>query len=367
MSFDRMDNLSGGLPGNLPRRSLVTPLQFEGTQSAALSRDDDSDTDEVLLDIAAGRGALVDDGPAGKSLTEQWADKSAVWSGREFAANVVNHATRADSSAGKALSQAQKRLYEKLNINVDQAASLEVKPPPKNYSDLFHLGRDQIPVGEVSWSKYTQAVNNNLKPFKDAIQSKNVGHFFKNVTPKGYLKETVVESNIRPIKDLVTNSPNKQIGTGVFQTAAIGLMGYDVVKHGYDAYQNAKAKEDGSFKSKLNTYKETAVALGKYTFRDGATWEAAGVGAAIGRAVLPLALGPVSLGGIAVGALVGLAAQKGLDYAMKTGDKDPAEKETALRKQKAEQEKSQKVLVNSHSSKSNSEQVQQNPFRVQPA
>jgi hypothetical protein len=357
-----MDNLSGGVPGNLPRRSLVTPQQFEGAQSAPLSRDGDSDTDELLLDVAAGRGGIMDGQPAiGKSMTEQWADKSLIWSGREYAANVVNRATGANTSIGKQINDAQRFMYKKLDIEPGQTPTVEKAAGPKTYSNLLKLENRQIPAGELTWSKYTQTVRSNLSPFREAIKPKNIGNFFKDVTPKSYFKETVIENNIKPIKDLVTNSPNKQVGTGLFQTAAIGLMGYDVVKHTYDAYQNAKAKEDGSFKSKLNTYKEAAVAMGKYTFRDGATWEAAGVGAAIGRAVLPLALGPVSLGGIAVGALVGLAAQKALDSAMKTGDKDPAEKETAQRKQKAEQEKSQKAL----SAKSNNGQAQQNPFHVQ--
>jgi hypothetical protein len=53
------------------------------------------------------------------------------------------------------------------------------------------------------------------------------------------------------------------------------------------------------------------------------------VGAAIGRALIPIALGGVSLGGIAVGAAVGLGAQKVLNHVLKTGEQDPINKNGA--------------------------------------
>jgi hypothetical protein len=231
------------------------------------------------------------------------------------------------------------------------------------------LGAKQVDIRDLAtkegaWNQYSNAVKDNIGKFKTAISKQNILNFFHDVTPKSYLRDTVVGNNIKPIKDLVTNSPNRQIGTGVFQTVALGLLGYDALKHTHDAYLSAKAKEDGTFKSKLNTYKETAVAFGKYAFRNIATWEAAGVGAAIGRAVVPLALGPVSLGGIAVGTVVGIAAQKALDHTMKTGSQDPVQQEKARKKKLEEMHKS---ALAARSAKSGSEENAQNPFKIQPA
>lgn len=320
MSLDRMDNNSfGGSPRQFPCRSLAISQQSASQQAST------PDADGLLLDVAAGgRGGIGDNASSQhKSWFDQWEHNAAIWGGREFAASAVNNVVTPDSRAGKALDG----VLKKINANPSKATLPTIKTPPTTYSDLMHLGREQLPLQNVSTSTFTQTVQENLKPFKKAIQSKNTGNFFDGVTAKSYVKDTVIERNIRPIKDLVTNSPDKQVGTGIFQTAALGLIGYDVLKHTSDAYKHAKAQENGSLKSKLNTYKEATVAFGKYTFRDGASWEAAGAGAAIGRALIPIALGPVSLGGIAVGAMVGLAAQKAMNHVLKTGEQDPIHQE----------------------------------------
>jgi hypothetical protein len=320
MSFDRIDNNSyGGSPWQLPRRPLAISQQSADASTSNVG-------EKLLGFLGADRNGLQDNtSPQNKSWFDQWEHNAGVWSIREFAASAVNHVVTPTSSAGQAVDG----VLKKFNTKAGQTSTTDIKPLPSTYSELFHLGREQVPLQKLSPSTYAQTVERNVKPFRDAIQSKNIGDFFKGVTPQSYLKDTVIDRNIRPIKDLVTNNPNKQVGTGIFQTAALGLMGYDVLKHTADAYKHAKAQEDGTLKSKLNTYKEATKAFGKYTVRDGASWESAGVGAAIGRALIPIALGGVSLGGIAVGAAVGLGAQKVLNHVLKTGEQDPINKNGA--------------------------------------
>ncbi|MCE3235345.1 MAG: hypothetical protein K0Q50_1525 [Vampirovibrio sp.] len=334
MSFDRMDNYAAysGKPPRLPQ-STSKPKHHQ-------------DTDSQWFDMA-GRAAVPTAAAANHSLLKQWADKAAIWGSEDFASAFVNKATAPNTKAGQAISKAQQSKVELVNKSLgNQSHSSTVKPVATSYSELFHLKSENFAPKEFNWSNYTETVNRNLATFKQNIQTDGGKHFFKGVSPKGYVKNTVIENNIKPFRDVWNNAPDKQIGTAAIRAGAMGLMGFDVLKHTHDAYKLAKAKEDGSIRSKLHTLKETTTAFGKYSVRDGATWEAAGIGAAIGKAVIPVALGGVSLGGIAAGALVGLGVQRMLDKTLKTGSKDPVQ--IARQKQKEQQKAAD----------------QDNPFRV---
>lgn len=325
MSFDRMDNYSGAYPGSLPRRSQALPQQSVGKPPDTGHR----------LSLFGGRGA-AESGAARHGLAHQWLDKTAIWGSEELAAALVNDATATPNKAGQPLTQAQREAARKLGIQpsataVTPSVSDKAATVPKTYSELFKLGTSQLKPGEMTWSNYSKTVRQNLEQYRHGAPK----NLFKDVSLKSYVNGTLVEKNFRPIQDAVTNRASTEWGTVAFRTAAAGLMGFDVFKHTNDAYKLAKAKEDGSLKGTLNTFKESGKAFGKYTFRDGATWEAAAVGAAVGKAVIPVALGSVSLGGVAVGALVGIGAQKMLDKALKTGDKDPVQQQKNREKEAA--------------------------------
>lgn len=330
MSFDRMDNYPA-YSGNVPRmpQFISKPGQKR-------------EVDSPWFDMA-GRAAVPTAAAANHSLLRQWADKAAIWGSEDFASAFVNHATSPNGKAGQAVTTApEKAAAEQLSKKFgNHTVASGAKPTAVSYSEMFKLDSKHFSPKEFTWSKYKQTVNENLQAAKHSLKTDGAKGFFQGVTPKSYFKNTVIENNIKPFRDVVNNSPDKQVGTAAIRAGAMGLMGFDVLKHTNDAYKMAKAKEDGSIGSKLHTLKETSTAFGKYVVRDGGTWEAAGIGAAIGKAVIPMALGGVSLGGIAAGALVGLAAQRMLDKTLKTGSRDPvqqAKQKEKLRKQTMEKQ-----------------------------
>ncbi len=255
-------------------------------------------------------------GAASQSFVKDWAKGTETYGIHSFAAEGVNRALAPETPLGSKL----RRTPSSKNIEVpptgDIARSL-------TYSDIFHLGTQQVPLQEVNAQRFGSTVKSNVGQMTESLKPENRGAFFKDVTAKDYLQKTVVNENINPVKDLIKNNPGQEIGTGLFRTAAVSFMGLDVIKHTSEAYKQAKAQEHGSILGQWRTALETTKAFCKYTVRDGTSWEAAGVGAAIGKAILPIALGGISLGGIAIGALAGVATEKVLDKVMNTGKHDP--------------------------------------------
>jgi hypothetical protein len=256
-----------------------------------------------------------------KSFANDWAHSTAMYGLHTAASEMINKVADPQKAIGKQISNAHQSAASKLGFSTTVASEAA---KGVSYSELLHLGQQQTNVHQVTWNAYKKDVQANLSEFKKRIKPGSGAGFF-DTSPKNYLKNTVWRLNIDPSKQLIKNSHNKELGTSLFRTAAVGLLGYDVYKHTADAYTRNKALEDGTWKSKWCTCRETAKAFGKYSFRDGASWEVAGVGAAVGKALVPIALGGISLGGIAVGALAGVAAEKCLDHALKTGDQDPNE------------------------------------------
>jgi len=183
------------------------------------------------------------------------------------------------------------------------------------YADRFNLGQQQVPIHKLSRERLSAAFQSNIQGGADSIKpSGGVGNYFKN---------TVVRGNVQPITNMFTNPQNREVGTGLLRSVGLGFMGFDIFKNARIAYRHAKAQEDGTFRSKLRTYAQTAKAAAKYTARDGTGWEFAAIGATLGKAVLPIALGGISFGGIILGAVFGLAAEKALDKVLHTGKHDP--------------------------------------------
>lgn len=256
-----------------------------------------------------------------KGLLNQWADKAAIWGARDFASDTVNHATSEGTRAGRQWKTLQKKITEKTG-SAAHAESL-ASGTAKSYSEIFRLGETNIPANALSWNQYQETVKNNFREFGRKARPTEFKGFFKDLSPGGYVKNTLIGYNFQPFRDVLRNHPEAEVGTTLFRAATFGFMGWDVLKHAREAYQTSKMQEDGTLRSRMRTWRDTGVAFGKYAFRDIASWEAASVGAAIGKAAIPVALGGVSMGGVAVGALAGLAAQKGLNAVLKTGEHAP--------------------------------------------
>ena len=168
------------------------------------------------------------------------------------------------------------------------------------YQNLFHLGGERIPLSEMSVKNYTQAVSNNFKPLGTALKNtatRQAGGLMEGVSARSYLRDTVYKGNVNDITNLFksdTASTGKQIGTGLAKAGGIGLMAFDVFKGAKNTYDAYSAQEDGSAGSKMQTYLETGKTVVKKTLKNAVAWEAAGMGFAVGSALLPVA-GPVGM------------------------------------------------------------------------
>lgn len=317
MSFDRIDSNSAGYGRQGPPRPATSP-SFSGNSTPESKA---GNIPEWGIPLA---------GAASDSFAKEWAQSSLTYGSHSFAAEAINRAASPNSFLRQKVRPTAANLSKDTTNPMSTAIgnAAEAGQRAVSYSELLHLGNEQTPVNKLSWNRLSDNVQSNLKNFKEWIKPNNIKDFFAHTSTSGYLKNTVYRGNIQPIKDMGTAAKRTDgdVGTGVFKTLGMSLLGFDVVRHGYDAYKNAKSQEDGSLKSKWHTAAATVKETGKYAARDGTSWEFAGIGAAIGKAILPVAIGGVSLGGIAAGALLGLLAEKGMDKLLHTGDKDPNNK-----------------------------------------
>lgn len=250
--------------------------------------------------------------------------------------------------AGKQLAHknaAEQWAVSALNLGAQQAAAHKVDkvvssrtgqqmqdPMGRSYSQIMNLGTDQVHASQFSWEKMKQTATKNFSNFGQDLKA-------GNFSPKAYVQETLLKRNFQPVKNLFNGNATQATGQGLVNTAGGALVGYDLIKNTRDTYKDAKTKEDGSFGSKLNTAKETSVAFGKYSLRDGTSWEAASIGGAIGKALMPVSIKGVPVGGVLFGAMGGVAAQKGMNQVLKTGDQDPVQQRKAIAKAEKKAEK----------------------------
>lgn len=253
------------------------------------------------------------------------------------------HRNVTEQLAGNALNLSAKQITSRqLDKTLSQRQNVEFqrKMPGLSYADTFNLGEHKVKLSQANWQDFKTTVANNFS----GAQNNSASGLPKNLSLGRYIKEGWGQRNFQPIKDFFTGNNQGTLARNALTTAGVGLVGVDVLKNTHDAYQHAKLQEDGSMKSKLHTTRETATAFGKYSVRDGATWEAAGAGAALGAALIPLSVGGVAIGGIAMGALAAVGTQKVLNNVLGTGEDDPVQQQKALEKmQKKEREKEQKT------------------------
>jgi hypothetical protein len=308
MSFDKVDPYSAGYGKPRLQRPGPSP-NFAGNPFTGNPAD------------MLGMGIPIA-GAVSKSFTKEWAKNSLAYGSHNLAAEAINRAT---GTGPMKIASTHLSDFDELGGKAAAGSVNASAAKVMTYSDLFHLGTKQTPIHKMSWERLINTIKFNVREFGPWMKPSNIGRFFAHTNGKEYLKKTVLNANFQPVKDLTHTNSNRQIGTGLVRTFVLGLMGYDVLKHTHTAYQHAKAQEDGTFKSKLHTYKETSKAFGKYSLRDGTSWEVMGVGAAIGRAILPIAICGVSAGGIIIGALAGILAERAMDKLLHTGAHDPVQ------------------------------------------
>ncbi|WP_303673426.1 hypothetical protein [Vampirovibrio chlorellavorus] len=222
-----------------------------------------------------------------------------------------------------ALSVGNLAVHQGLAHKIDKlsaaSGSTSASPPPRSYAHWLGLGTEQIKASELSWNRLGQTVSGNLS-------GKGVPAASTGFSAKTFAKETLVDRNFKPVKNLVTGQSAGNRGQGLLNTTGLGLVGLDVFRHSRDAYKDAKAQGDGA----LGAAAATATATGKYTLRSAVSWEAAGLGFSLGKALAPISIKGIPVGGVLAGALTGMLGQKTADKVLKTGDQDPVQQRKAI-------------------------------------
>jgi hypothetical protein len=228
-----------------------------------------------------------------ESMISLWGDNALAWGARNGLGEAGDRLMGLSSAI-----QSSKRhsLLNDMGFEKDNSARA------LSYGSIFKLSDQHIPWQELSWENYRGQVKANFSDLRDALKPTNRHLFFQGVSLKSYLKEVLWEGNIKPIKDLCRGGEGLKLGSSLAGVAGLGLLGWGIIVSSRQAYQNAKAKEDGTSGSKWNTLAATVGAFVSKSVKSLISWEAAGLGFAFGKALIPIGAFPI--GGILVGALV---------------------------------------------------------------
>ncbi len=215
-----------------------------------------------------------------------------------------------------------------------------------NYTKLLALENETVPVSKASFKSYGQAVKANFSKTSALLKEKGTGFFSsRGITFRKYLKETVVDENIHPIKEVFQKGKPTNWGNSLIRPLSFGLVGSDIYKKTKSVYQADKAKEDGSLSSKFHTYGDTARTAVGQTGKSLVSWEAGGFGFALGKALLPFTAKipglniVLPLGGILMGGLTGGLALEGMNHILPDPPEAKKEKEKASKSEAAEPSK----------------------------
>ncbi len=281
----------------------------------------------VFMPIQKGRGKIrmVFDGLNGQSYQYAGGMPTVIDVGKMVSPGKPAHSksgteTWALSAANLAVHQGLAHKIDKLSAKSAHAPQSTASPAPRGYAQWLGLGTEQVKASEFSWNRLGQTVSGNLT-------GKGVPAAGADFSAKTFAKETLVDRNFKPVKDLVTGQSAGTRGQGLFNATGLGLVGVDVFRHSRDAYKDAKAQGDGV----VGTTVATATATGKYSLRSAVSWEAAGLGFSLGKALAPISIKGVPVGGVLTGALTGMFGQKAADKVLKTGDHDPVQQRKALK------------------------------------
>ncbi len=241
--------------------------------------------------------------PPSLDVASLWSDKALTWGFHNGVGEVTDRVLGLTGGHDKARNI---QTMTDLGFGVAESKSL------LTYQHLFRLKDKTVGWQELSCSGYQKTVQENFSRFVKALKPGNIHNFFEGVSLKSYLKEVVLEGNIKPWKDLWNRVPGTFIGSALASIAGMGLMGLGILQSTHQAYRNAKAREDGSWQSSMQTFLVAGQAFLAKTIKSLVCWEVAGMGFAFGKALLCVGAFPV--GGILLGALLGVLACRGLEH-----------------------------------------------------
>ncbi len=244
--------------------------------------------------------------PNQEKISELWKDKTKRYTAYQAvirAGDRASHGYYSLARAGTHLTNNQEHLLH-------PAATLN--PSMWTYRQILRLDDKAVKWKDATdLKKVGQTIRHNTKGLKETL--KHPSRIQVNgQAAKRYLKNTVWEGHTRDLRNLFDkNVTDKKLGTGAVRIFALGSVAYDIGKTTKDSYQQAKVQEDGSLKSRLNTYLTTGKTFAKKTTKNLILWEVVGAGMALGKALIPLGTFPI--GGIITAAFCAAGASKVLD------------------------------------------------------
>lgn len=235
------------------------------------------------------------------SFMSCWGSAAGLWAIRHQAGDAVD---RYISSKTAPISKSDASELSELGF---EDVAEEAKPGPISYRQILKLSDKKVDSKDLSGKNLYQQIKNNTSHARRTLGSGQIRNYFQGLSFKDYAKYTLWEGNARPIKELLKGS-TEHIGSNCLYTAGVGYVGFKVARTARDSYRYWKAQEDGSIGSQWKTAYETVKTTGEKAIQSLASWEAAGVGFAVGEAILPICSVPI--GGILIGACFATAAYK---------------------------------------------------------
>jgi hypothetical protein len=237
-----------------------------------------------------------------KPFLDKWASSAALWGTRHGAGEAL------DRYFGMQIPSVSSGFAAQLaGEGIDDFEGKQAGP--LGYNQILKLKNDYISWKNLNWKRLQYQVKDNIYEFRQAIQPGQARSFFAEISPKTYAKEILWGNNIKPFQELLSGS-KQNLFMNLGYIAGVCFAGASIVKTGIEHYRYWKQRENGSIASQWHTAYETGKALCQKAIQSFGSWEAAGIGMAIGRALIPVGAFPI--GGILVGALFATTAYKAI-------------------------------------------------------
>jgi hypothetical protein len=237
------------------------------------------------------------------SFLNGWANRSALWGSRHGLGEAIDRYMGLYAAPGSTSASAERLA----GLGLDDFASKGQKK--LDYSSILRLDTQHVGWKELNWESFRNHVKANTYEFRESMSPSGLKSFFPGISFRDFRKDVLWKRNIEPIKALFSGS-NQNFFMNLGYTAGLSLIGFNIFRTSKAAYQQGKAQEDGSWKSRLHTYGQTAKAFGQTAIQSAGAWIAADIGMTVGKALIPI--GSFPIGGILVGALAATLAAKGL-------------------------------------------------------
>lgn len=331
MSSEGVQQIGYSSGARIPRQPRIVKPQ--AADSGGRAPGTTSGAGEVIQDYlqtglpTGAMGALRD-----KSFVDAWTGSAERWMTRSWTGRLIDHAL--DRSG---LTEESRRIIADRTKTLGSSAT-QVASNSVSYRQMFNIGKTKALldaeelINPMAFDYHTVAVKDlNLKNYISTVRE-NYKNVFKPSDYNGgmraseyvlkhplkYMKNTVINNNVKSIAQTLRDGRNP--GAGVMSVLGLGILGYDILSTTYDAYKDAKAQEDDTMGSRLNTVGKTAKTFALKTAKSAVVWEIGSVGFTVGASLFCIGSGvglagviiPLA-GGVATGALVATMAKKGID------------------------------------------------------